>query len=192
MNNEKNIVNTKNEAANNNDKGFVKGTLLPLIVDVGIAAFISFLLFFVLFRIVIVSGTSMMPTYEDGNILIVNHIKSKTDFGTVVVVDSKNPEIGQVIKRVIGVGGDTIDIDFDKGIVYRNGEALDEPYVNSPTNTKFDVEFPLRVPEGCLFVMGDNRNMSLDSRSSEISFVPLENVIGSYMFQVPFFGHNFS
>lgn len=76
------------------------------------------------------------------------------------------------------MAGDTIDIDFTTGTVYRNGEALDEPYTAEPTYTLPDMTFPVTVPEGTIFVMGDNRNNSLDSRRSDIGFVDIRDVMG--------------
>lgn len=79
---------------------------------------------------------------------------------------------------MIGVGGDTVDIDFDNHTVSVNGEVLDEPYINEPTTLSYDIEFPLVVPEGYVFVMGDNRNDSLDSRSSKIGLIDERYILG--------------
>ncbi|MBR6548641.1 MAG: signal peptidase I, partial [Clostridia bacterium] len=73
-----------------------------------------------------------------------------------------------IIKRVIATEGQIVDIDFETGVVYVDGVALDESYVKTPTNVKFDINFPVSVPEDCVFVLGDNRNNSTDSRSSLI------------------------
>ena len=93
-----------------------------------------------------------------------------------VVVISRNTENSSVagtyeepiIKRVIATEGDTVDIDFENGIVYVNNEALKEDYIKEPTYRKADVKFPLVVKENCVFVLGDNRNDSKDSRTSSI------------------------
>ena len=89
-----------------------------------------------------------------------------------------------IIKRVIGLSGDTIDIDFDNGFVYVNGEKLTEPYIAEPTHEYYDVEFPVTVPEGHIFVMGDNRNVSLDSRSSKVGFADKRFVLGKAFFRL--------
>ena len=88
-----------------------------------------------------------------------------------------------IIKRVIAVGGDTVDIDFYKGTVSVNGQELDEPYVGTPTNLSYDMKFPLTVPAGKLFVLGDNRNDSIDSRSTDIGLINENKVLGKVIFR---------
>jgi signal peptidase I len=83
-----------------------------------------------------------------------------------------------LVKRIIAVEGQTVDIDFDAGVVYVDGEALDEPYTYEPTFTREDFEGPVTVPEGCVFVMGDNRNGSTDSRDSRVGFAETRDIIG--------------
>lgn len=134
-------------------------------------------------RIVQVDGSSMNPTLYNGErILIATFMQP--DYGDVVIIDSYIPYGKPLVKRVIGKAGDTIDIDFEEGIVYRNGVALDEPYVAEPTWTFESVEFPITVPEGCLFIMGDNRNASKDSRDREIGCVDTRDVLGVALWRV--------
>ena len=101
--------------------------------------------------------------------------------GDVVIVDSYIPYGKPLVKRVIGKAGDTIDIDFTAGIVYRNGEALEEPYTAEPTYTYEGMDFPLTVPDNCLFLMGDNRNASLDSRSSYVGCIDERDILGKVL-----------
>ena len=89
-----------------------------------------------------------------------------------------------IIKRVIATEGQTIDIDFNAGIVYVDGKALDEPYVNSPTNNQLDFTGKVTVPENCVFVMGDNRNDSTDSRSSLIGCVDKRYIMGKVLLRI--------
>ena len=106
------------------------------------------------------------------------------DYGDVVIVDSYIPYGKPLVKRVIGKAGDTIDIDFTAGIVYRDGEALDEPYTAEPTYTYEGMDFPLTVPDNCLFLMGDNRNGSKDSRSTDIGCVDTRDILGTALWRI--------
>lgn len=148
-------------------------------LDSLVFAFITILLVFTFaFRVVGVSGESMVPTLQNGDWLAVRAVNTSVDRGDIVVITQPNSLNEPLIKRVIAVGGDTLDIDFITGEVFVNGERLDEPYIAEATRRGFDTSFPLTVPEGCLFVMGDNRNNSLDSRSSTIGFIDERYVLG--------------
>ena len=128
-------------------------------------------------RLVRVDGISMNPGLLDGQRLLITRLLTP-DYGDIVVTDSRIDYGKPLIKRVIGKAGDTIDIDFAAGIVYRNGEALDEPYTAEPTYMEEGTEFPLTVPESSLFLMGDNRNHSGDSRSSLIGCIDTRDILG--------------
>lgn len=112
----------------------------------------------------------------------------KPDYDDIVVVDGYTEYGRPLVKRVIGKGGDTIDIDFTAGIVYRNGEALDEPYTAEPTYLYESVDFPITVPDGCLFLMGDNRNNSTDSRDTRVGCVDERDIMGAAVLRVLPFG----
>lgn len=142
-----------------------------------------FIVFCLVFRAVGVSGTSMVPTLNDGDWLAITGITADLRHGDIVVVTQPWNRNIPIIKRVIGLPGDTIFIDFENGIVYRNGEMLSEPYIAEPTHKYYDVEFPLTVPEGKIFAMGDNRNDSLDSRSSQIGLIDERYVLGRAFFR---------
>ncbi len=144
---------------------------------------VIFIIFSFVFRVVQVSGTSMLPTLQDGNWLVINS-SSKIKVGDIIVSTPPTYTKGPVIKRVIGVEGDEIYIDFELGEVLVNGVKLDEPYINTPTNRSYDVEFPVTVPEGCVFAMGDNRNGSLDSRSSQIGMIDKKYILGKVITRV--------
>ncbi len=176
----------------NNNKKKVRNSVVSLyewISTIVISFLIVILILSFVFRIASVSGSSMEPTLQDGNSLIVSSLKSKYEYGDIVVISQPNFLNENIIKRVIAVEGDTVDIDFEKGVVYVNGKEISEPYVNSSTNlippNNFD--FPLTVPQGHLFVMGDNRNASLDSRSKDIGFIDERYVFGkAYFRMIPF------
>ena len=138
-------------------------------------------------RIVKVDGHSMDPTLSNGERILINLLK-KPDYDDIVVVDGYTEYGRPLVKRVIGEGGDTIDIDFTAGIVYRNGEALDEPYTAEPTYLYESVDFPITVPDGCLFLMGDNRNNSTDSRDTRVGCVDERDIMGAAVLRVLPFG----
>ncbi len=135
-------------------------------------------------RICRVDGSSMNPGLLDGERVLISSLPYRPAYGDVVVVDSYIEYGKPLVKRVIGLPGDTIDIDFGSGVVYRNGQALDEPYTAEPTYLKEEKDFPLTVPAGSLFVMGDNRNHSLDSRSTEIGFIDERDILGKALFRI--------
>lgn len=138
--------------------------------------------FFLCFRLVTVSGDSMDDTYHDKDVVMVNALfYSEADYGDVVVINANSNGYNvPIIKRVIAKGGDEVDIDFTEGVVTVNGKALSEDYIKEPTHTDGGAfEYPVTVPEGCFFVMGDNRNHSSDSRSPSIGFIDNEDVVGT-------------
>lgn len=158
-------------------------------MDSLVFAFLTILLVFTfLFRIVGVNGTSMMPTLQNGNWLAIRAINTEIKRGDIVVVTQPNDLNEPLIKRVIGVGGDKININFETGEVAVNDTVLNEPYIAELTHHRFDVTFPVTVPEGCVFVMGDNRNNSLDSRSSAIGFIDCGYILGVAEFRILPFG----
>lgn len=145
------------------------------------------LAFILLFRIVIVDGTSMNQTLLHGDYLLLmsNTFYRNPQYGDIVVISKDSFDDGEpIVKRVIATEGQTVDIDFYAGIVYVDGIALDEPYVNTPTNTEGGMLFPLKVEEGCVFVMGDNRNRSRDSRYPEIGQVDEREILGKAIFLI--------
>ena len=153
-----------------------------------IVALIICVVFFAFFvRIIDVVGTSMNPTLNNSDKMLVSGLFYKPQVGDVVVFkkDEYNPDKA-LVKRVIAVEGQEINIDFDRGIVYINGQPIQEDYIAELTKTKEDFIGPKTVPEGCVFVMGDNRNMSTDSRKNEIGMVDTRLILGkAYMVIYP-------
>jgi len=144
------------------------------------------LLFTAAIRLVGVDGHSMVPTLQNGDrLLIVNSTVSK-DYrtGSIVVLRKGSALSDPIVKRVIAVAGQTVDIDFSTGSVYVDGKLLEENYIRELTFTAEGEQFPLTVPAGCVFVMGDNRNNSMDSRDARIGPVDTRYIIGRAVFLV--------
>ena len=148
------------------------------------ATIVVFLVFALLFRTVGVDGNSMRPTLNDKDTVAVAGAVTDFEYGDIVIINQPWRRNVPIIKRVIAVGGDTINIDFRRHEVYVNGVKLDEPYILEPTELSYDVQFPLTVDEGKLFVMGDNRNDSVDSRSSEIGLIDERYVLGKALIRI--------
>ena len=142
------------------------------------AALVLVLIFSFFFRIIRVDGSSMVPTLVNGDKLIVWGAGYTPQRGDVVIVDSYTSYGKPLVKRVIAKGGDTVSIDYATGTVAVNGEVLQEDYIAEPTYLGYDVQFPYTVPEGTVFVMGDNRNQSLDSRSTYVGCIDERDILG--------------
>ena len=150
----------------------------------------------VVFRTATIVGNSMQNTFFEGERVIITKLFYEPEQGDVIVISrnvhnltDQNSYQEPIIKRVIATGGMYVDIDFDNGEVYvgytqSEMKLLDEPYIKMPTKKRGDVEFPLYVPEGKVFVMGDNRADSLDSRYSEIGLIDEKDILGKAIFRV--------
>ncbi len=148
------------------------------------AIIVTFIVFACFFRILGVDGDSMVPTLNDEDWVAISGITTEVERGDIVVVTQPWERNVPIIKRVIALGGDTVDIDFEKNKVYINGREIYEPYILEPTRVSYDVEFPITVDEGKVFVMGDNRNVSLDSRSSKIGLIDENYILGKALIRL--------
>ena len=138
-------------------------------------------------RMMGVDGHSMLNTLQHGDrLLVVNSmLYHNYKYGDIVILRKNGVfDDDPIVKRVIAVEGQTVDIDLAEGIVYVDGEALEEDYIREPTYTAEGTEFPLTVPEGSIFVMGDNRNGSSDSRDYRLGTVDTRYVIGKAAFLI--------
>ena len=136
-------------------------------------------------RVVLVSGPSMRETLQDQDCLVVLNplLCGSFDAGDVVIIQRETFRDGEpIVKRIIATEGQTVDIDFDAGVVYVDGAALEEDYIRQPTYLEEGLEFPCTVPEGCVFVMGDNRNDSDDSRDPDLGPVDTREILGQAVF----------
>ncbi len=160
------------------------------------ALFTMMILFLFVFRLVTVDGHSMLETLDDGDKLIISNLFYTPKTGDIVVIqpDSHSLSNEPIIKRVIAVGGQTVRIDYEKWEVYVDGVKLDEPYIE-PMRQKYGANSEMLygaleyrgefvVEEGKVFCMGDNRNNSKDSRSSEYGEMSAKRILGRVVFRI--------
>lgn len=164
--------------------------------DIVVTAVIAVVVIFCfVFRIATIDGDSMMNTLLDDEKVIITNFSYTPKNGDIVVisrnaensVEAQKTSQAPIIKRVIATGGQTVNIDFDKGVVSVDGVELKEDYTRTPTYNSADVKFPLYVPEGYVFVLGDNRAESLDSRFSVIGeggLVDERYILGHAIFRI--------
>ena len=138
------------------------------------------LMFTFVARIIVVSGPSMESTLINGDLMLVWSLGYTPEHGDVVVLTQESYQRDSIVKRVIAMEGQQVDIDYTTGTVYVDGKALEEDYINEEMLLPSYGEGinHVTVPEGCIFVMGDNRNHSADSRYPAIGIVDVRCVIG--------------
>lgn len=150
-------------------------TVSVLIVVAAVAVLISTLFL----PVIQVSGSSMEPTLNDGDILVTFR-SDKADFGDLCCISWQNKLL---LKRIIGMPGDIVNIDSE-GNVYINNEILDEPYIDTKSPGVSDIDFPFLVPDDKYFILGDQRESSVDSRSSAIGCIGQDQIVGHVLFKV--------
>lgn len=149
------------------------------------AAVVTIMLIFTfVFRVVGVDGTSMVPTLQHQDYLIVSAFDKEPAYGQVVIVTQPNAFEKPIVKRIIATENQVVDINFATGDVFVDGVLLNEPYINNRTINNEGVSFPVTVPENHVFVMGDNRQGSTDSRSEKIGFIHEDYILGVAKYRI--------
>lgn len=164
-----------------------------LLESVITSMFVVMLIFAFLFCTANVDGPSMLPTLEDGDRLLVSRIDHSYEDGDILILYSGDAYLfndagelytsaglnKRIVKRLIAQAGEEINIDFAAGTVSVDGTALDEPYISALTKRdNYAFKYPFTVPEGYVFVLGDNRPISMDSRHPSVGLVPVEEIVG--------------
>lgn len=150
------------------------------IMFLGILMVAIYIVFTTFLGIAVVQGESMYPTLQDGSIILLRKTIIEPQVNDIITISPYRYE-NEIIKRVIATEGDVVDIDFETGVITVNGKVIDEPYINEPTYRQYDIKFPVTVKKDCVFVLGDNRNESIDSRSTRIGQIPIEYIDGIYV-----------
>ena len=142
------------------------------------------IIFTFFFKISTVVGESMENTLQNGDTVIINTIENDVEYGDVVVISQPNLYSKVLIKRVIAVEGQTIKFDADLGKVLIDDKEIDEPYIKEAMRFTYAMQYTYTVPEGKVFVLGDNRNESADSRDPNVGFVDERYVLGKVLYRV--------
>ena len=144
------------------------------------------MIFTFFFRIVGVQGPSMENTLQNGDRVIISILDYHPKTGDIVVLNTPAVPTSPIIKRIIAVGGQTVNINYQTGAVYVDGKLRQEKYIRETTTFEGEdpVPMPVKVPKGSVFVMGDNRNNSFDSRSSAIGNVDMRNIMGHAVLRI--------
>lgn len=177
------------------------GECLDIISSAIIPILIMILLFTYVFKIATVQGDSMVPTFQDADRLLVCQLSRRPNSGDIVIINAENAVLfaqngslytteglhKSIVKRVVAVGGQVLDIHSEEGMIYLNGEPQEELYTNTITqlpNSDNAFHYPFMIPEGFVFVMGDNRDISMDSRYSDVGLVAEEDIEGTVLLRI--------
>lgn len=160
----------------------IQREILEWVLAIVIAVILALIIRETLFTVVKVDGASMQNTLQHNDRLIVWRLGYEPKAGDIIVLQQEGK--APYIKRVIATEGQEVNIDFVTHEVSVDGVVLDEPYIKEPTSRRGDVTFPVVVPDDCVFVMGDNRNNSMDSRVSSVGMVENDDVMGKAVLRI--------
>lgn len=161
------------------NKSRISKAVVSIVSVLTVVAAIAVLISTLLLPVIQVSGDSMEPTLSDGDIIVLLKTKSYSS-GNLCCISWQNKLL---LKRVVGMPGDSINID-EEGNVYINDVLLDEPYASHKCLGECDISFPYKVPEGKFFVLGDRRDISIDSRSSSIGCIESDQIVGRVLLKI--------
>lgn len=160
-----------------------------LVLNICFAFLIWWILDLFVIEAAVVNGDSMYPTLRNNDFLFIRKIMYEPVAGDIVIIKSTDMNIGEkyILKRIIALGGQTVDIDYQSNVICVDGTCIVEPYINYENNDPMVVPEDYQgshftVPEGSFFVLGDNRNLSLDSRSKVVGMIESEDIIGTVWF----------
>lgn len=157
-------------------------SVLSMIMAIMVCVFV---LFTFLLRLVSVSGDSMNPNIYHGEKILVSDLFYTPAYGDVVVIGRSTETENSIIKRVIALPGDEVNINFDTHLITVNGKVITETYkTEGAISDPGDFTYPLTVPDDSVFVLGDNRNNSLDSRFEAVGFIKLDEITGKALFKL--------
>lgn len=184
----KRFKNKEKAASSENTETSKAGEVFDWVQCIVFALIVCILFFLFVGRTVGVVGGSMENTLQEGDRLVISKLFYTPENGDIVVLRQPSFREEPIVKRIIATEGQTVDFDFKNCLVIVDGKVLDEPYTKDYGNYTFldpqDFEYEITVPEGCVFVMGDNRNGSTDSRTDSIGCVDVRNILGRVIFRI--------
>ena len=177
------IKNVKKNKKQKEKKPFID-ELLDWLKTFALVFIVVVLIFTFIAKTVIVNGSSMNDTLVDRDFLLLWSLFYTPKQGDIIAANCEGLD-EVIVKRVIAVGGQEVNIDFTTGTVYVDGKELDEPYIKNLTlNDEFAFNYPIVVDEGCYFCMGDNRQGSKDSRHPDVGFVSRDDILGKAIIRI--------
>ena len=167
------------------EKSGLKSQILDILDVVSVSIVALIIVFTFAFKTCVVYQSSMYPTLVENDKLVIKSLGNNYDYGDIIVTGKYSEREDRIVKRIIAKEGDVVDINNSEGAVYINGEKLEEDYVNGKTFSNVNgIKFPITVSENSLFILGDNREHSKDSRSLDIGIINEKEVVGTVVFRL--------